>query len=431
MGSELPSLSAAFGRQRLTEIFLRGVGGKLPPVPVDAERLAESAREVMSPEAWAYIAGGAGRERTASANEDAFDRWKILPRMLVGADSCDLSTDLFGKTLPSPLVLCPIGVLEMVHPSADLAVAQAAAGLGVPMTFSNQASVPMEACAAQMGTSPRFFQLYWSTSDELVESFVARAESCGCAGIVLTLDTTQLGWRPRDLDLAFLPFLKGQGIAQYTSDPVFRRSLTEPLENPGAAQGLRPAINHHSLATALQQIRRFPGTWKEKLSGLPRAAAQRFVSTYSRPSLCWDDLTKLREMTELPILLKGIQHPDDGRRAIDAGMNGIVVSNHGGRQVDGAVGSLSVLPDVVDAVDGAVPILFDSGVRTGAHVFKALALGADAVCVGRPYVYGLALAGRTGVEEVLKNILAELHLTMALAGCRSVSEISRQCVVPE
>ncbi len=422
MSREPSFLPPSFGRRRLTEIFVRGVGGHRPRVPVDAARLAEAAREAMSPEAWAYIAGGAGRERTAAANDCAFDGWEILPRMLAGTENCDLSTSLLGQELPSPIVLCPIGVLEMVHPQADLAVARAAASLGVPMTFSNQASVSMESCAAEMGSSPRCFQLYWSTSDELVESFVSRAEASGCCAIVLTLDTTQLGWRPRDLDLGFLPFLRGQGIAQYTSDPVFRGSLSEPVESSGT---LRPAINLHSLGTAWHQIRKFPGSWREKLSGLPRAAAQRFVSSYSRPSLCWNDLAKLREMTRLPILLKGIQHPDDGRRAIDSGMDGIVVSNHGGRQVDGAVGSLTMLPEIVAAIDGAVPVLFDSGVRTGAHIFKALALGADAVCVGRPYVYGLAVAGQAGVEEVLRNLLAELHLTMALAGCRSIAEVSR------
>ena len=380
----------------------------------------------MSEATWAYVAGGAGRERTMVANEEAFDTRQILPRMLAGTDRCDLSVSLFGRTLPSPLLLSPIGVLEMVHPQGDLAVARAAAEHGVPMIFSNQASFPMEACVAEMGDSPRFFQLYWNTSDEVIESFVQRAERCGCAGIVLTLDTTQLGWRPRDLDLAFLPFLRGQGIAQYTHDPVFRRQLTQPLDS--AADQVQPTVNAHSLSIAAQQIRNFPGTWKEKLSGLPRAAVQRFIATYSRPSLCWQDLARLRAMTELPILLKGIQHPDDARRALDEGMNGIVVSNHGGRQVDGAVGSLAMLPEIAEVVAGAVPVLFDSGVRTGAHVFKALALGADAVCLGRPYVYGLAIAGQVGVGEVVSNLLAELHLTMALAGCRSIAEVGPECL---
>lgn len=426
---DLQSPAPGWGRRRLSEIFLSGVAGRRPAVPVDPSALAAAARNHMEPEAWAYVAGGAGAERTMAANAEAFDRWQIQPRMLAGTAGRDagLAVELFGERLATPLLLSPVGVLEMVHSRADLAVAEAASELGVPMIFSNQASVPMEGCAAVMGDGPRFFQLYWSTSDEVIASFVERAEACGCRGIVLTLDTTQLGWRPRDLDLAFLPFLQGRGIAQYTSDPVFRAQLKTPLEIPGAA---KPRVTPSSVLTALQQILNFPGTMSEKLSGMPRAAVQRFIATYSRPTLSWDDLPRLRAMTDLPILLKGIQHADDARRAVDLGMNGVIVSNHGGRQVDGAVGSLTVLPEVADALKGSVPVLFDSGVRSGAHVFKALALGADVVCVGRPYVYGLAVAGRTGVVEVLSNLVAELHLSMALAGCGSVAEIHRDLLRP-
>ena len=416
----------AFGLGRLREIFLAGVAGQRPTVPVDPERLARAARRAMSPLAWAYIAGGAGRERTMEANRRAFDRWRIVPRMLGGAGERDLGRRLFDLDLPAPLLLSPIGVLEMVHPEADRAVARAAAGLGLPMILSNQASVAMEDCAAEMGDGPRLFQLYWSTSDALVESFVARAERCGCAAIVLTLDTTVLGWRPRDLDLGFLPFLRGQGIAQYTHDPEFRRSLGDPLPGPEPPE---PTINLDSVLTALAQIRNYPGTWREKLSGAPRAAVQRFLATYSRPALAWDDLPRLRAMTRLPIVLKGILHPDDARRAIDAGMDGVLVSNHGGRQVDGAIGALAALPGVVDAVEGQIPVLFDSGIRTGADVFKALALGATATCLGRPWVYGLALAGEAGVRAVLANILAELDLTLALTGCRDLGAVGRELLV--
>lgn len=424
-----PAEQPGFGRLR--EIFLAGVGGRRPTVPVDPEALARAARRAMSPQAWAYIAGGAGRERTMEANRRAFDRWQIVPRMLGGAGERDLRRELFGLELPAPLLLSPVGVLEMVHRQADRAVARAAAGLGLPMIFSNQASVAMENCAAAMdsvmdsvaGKAPRFFQLYWSTSDALAESFVARAEACGCSAIVLTLDTTVLGWRPRDLDLAFLPFLRGEGIAQYTHDPEFRRSLGDPIPGP---EPPKPVVNLDSVLTALAQIRNYPGTWREKLSGAPRAAVQRFLATYSRPSLAWDDLPRLREMTRLPIVLKGILHPDDARRAIDAGMDGVLVSNHGGRQVDGAIGALAALPEVVDAVDGQVPVLFDSGLRTGADVFKALALGATAGCIGRPWVYGLTLAGEAGVRSVLQNILAELDLTLALTGCRDLGMVGRE-----
>jgi len=355
------------------------------------------------------------------ANRAAFDRWRIVPRMLRDVSRRDMSVRLLGETLPAPLLLAPIGVLEMAHRGADLAVARAAAREGVPFVFSSQASVQMERCAAAMGGSPRWFQLYWSRSDALVRSFVARAEACGCRGIVLTLDTTLLGWRPRDLDLGALPFLRGMGIAQYTSDPVFCASLSEPLAEAPAAKA---RLTLSSLRAFAQLVRRHPGGLAGKLrSGAPRAAVQRFVATYSRPSLEWDDLARLREMTRLPILLKGILHPDDAREAVARGMDGVVVSNHGGRQVDGAVGALDALPDVVAAVGGRVPVLLDSGVRTGADVFKALALGAAAVCVGRPYVYGLALAGEAGVRQVIQNLAADFDLTMGLAGCRSVAEI--------
>ena len=414
------------GRARQVDVFVGGVGGRRPCVPVDPDKLAERARQVMSPQAWAYVAGGAGSEATARANRDAFDRWRIVPRMLCGVGRRDLGVELFGRRLDLPILLSPIGVLEMAHPEADLAVARAAAAAGVPMIFSNQASRSMEECAAVMGESPRWFQLYWSTSDELVASFLDRAEKCGCEAVVLTLDTTLLGWRPRDLDLASLPFLRGQGLAQYVSDPVFRASLDEPFEGPVPP---RPPIGPSAVSVLLQQMARYPGTLKEKLSGKPRAAVQRFLATYSRPSLAWDDLARLREMTRLPILLKGIQHPDDARRAVDSGVDGVLVSNHGGRQVDGAVGSLDALPEVVDAVAGQVPVLFDSGVRGGAHVYKALALGAAAVCLGRPYVYGLALAGERGVREVIDNVVAELDLTFALSGVDSLARLGRNNLV--
>ena len=416
------------GRERQAGIFVAGVGGRRPAVPVDPARLEAAARRAMSPEAFAYVAGGAGAESTVRANREAFERWRIVPRMLRDVSVRDTSVELFGARLPSPVLLAPIGVLEMAHPEADLAVARAADAEGVPMIFSSQASVPMEACARAMGDAPRWFQLYWSRSDDLVASFVRRAEACGCSAIVLTLDTTLLGWRPRDLELGHLPFLRGMGIAQYTSDPVFRASLAEPLDAPPAA---RPAVNLASLRAFAGMLRRYPGAGlRERLrTGAPRAAVQRFIATYSRPSLTWDDLGFLRDLTRLPILLKGILHPEDARMAVERGMDGVVVSNHGGRQLDGAVGALDALPGVVAEVGGRVPVLFDSGVRGGADVFRALALGATAVCLGRPYAYGLAVAGEAGAREVIRNVAAEFDLTMGLAGCAAVSAIGAECLV--
>lgn len=387
----------------------------------------------MSPEAFAYVAGGAGREVTMANNRAALDRWQIVPRRLRDCEQRDLSVELFGRKLPTPLLLAPIGVAEMAHRDADFAVAHAAAAWGVPHIFSNQASVPMEQCAAVMGEAPRWFQLYWSKSNDVVASFVRRAEACGCDAIVLTLDTTMLGWRPRDLDLAYLPFLEGKGIAQYTSDPVFMREVREGrlgATAPTESSVPTPPLNFQTIATALAQKANFPGGLLKNLTASdPRAAVQRFVATYSRPNITWDDLKFLRQHTKLPIVLKGILHADDARLALAHGADGLVVSNHGGRQIDGEIASIDALPGVVEAVAGKIPVLFDSGVRGGADVFKALALGATAVCLGRPYVFGLAAGGQEGVSEVIADVLAEFDLTMGLAGCRNVRQIGRECVV--
>jgi lactate 2-monooxygenase len=413
------------GPRRQAQIFIRGVGGKRPEVPLEWARLEERAREVMTPEGYASVAGGAGQESTVRANRQAFERWRIVPRVLRDVAVRDLTVRLFDRTLPAPVLISPVGVLEMAHPDADLAVARAAAAEGVPMIFSCQASVAMEPCAAAMGTAPRWFQLYWSRSDRLVASFLQRAEACGCEAVVLTVDTTMAGWRVRDLDLGHLPFLHGMGLAQYTSDPVFQAELHEPLEALPAEAS--PPITLASLRALLGMIRKYPGRLPAKLrSGAPRKAVQRFVTTYSRPSLTWDDVSRLREMTRLPVVIKGVLHPDDAREAVARGVSGLIVSNHGGRQIDGAIAALDALPGVVDAVGGRVPVLFDSGVRGGADIFKALALGATAICLGRPYVYGLAIAGEQGVRDVIRNHVAELDLTMGLAGCRSVAEITRE-----
>jgi lactate 2-monooxygenase len=415
------------GPQQQTSIYAAGVSGTRPRVPTDAMLLEERARDAMTAEAFAYVAGGAGTGATMRANRAAFDRWRIVPRMLRDVSERDSSVELFGRTLPAPFLVAPIGVLEMAHREAERAVARALRGLDVPMVYSNQASVAMEEVTEILGDSPRWFQLYWSVRDELVESFVSRAEACGCEAIVVTLDTTLLGWRTRDLDLGWLPFLRGMGIAQYTSDPVFTRLLAEA---EGDASVPQPKPNFAALKVLIQLTRNYPDRFLDALrSGRARAAVQRFVQIYSRPSLTWDDLPFLRERTKLPVLLKGILHPDDARRAVDEGIDGIVVSNHGGRQVDGGIATLDALPAVVEAVDGRIPVLLDSGIRSGADIFKALALGARAVLLGRPHVYGLALAGEAGVREVVTNFMADFDLTMGLAGYHSVSEIGPEALV--
>jgi lactate 2-monooxygenase len=417
------------GPDRQQEIYLAGVSGRRPLIPTSAEMLEERARKAMSEEAFAYIAGGAGAGCTIRANRDGFDGWRIVPRMLRDVSDRDTAVGLLGHRLASPFVLSPIGVLEMVDDEADLAVARAAKRTGVPVTFSNQASRPMEDCARELGDSPRFFQLYWSTSNELVESFAHRAEKCGCSAIVLTLDTTLLGWRTHDLDLAYLPFLRGKGIAQYTSDPVFDRIASgRDAESEPAP---RPRPTPAALKTLVELTRAYPDRFDRALtSGKARAAVQAFVRIYSRPSLTWADLGFLRERTSLPIVLKGILHPADARRAVEEGIDGIWISNHGGRQVDGATSTIEALPGIAEEVAGRVPVILDSGIRTGADAFKALALGATAVGIGRPYCYALAIAGERGVQEVLDNFHADFDLTMGLAGCRSVAEIGLETLAP-
>lgn len=377
--------SAAFANYQF-DIY-REPAGKISAVPFTFAELEQQAREKLSPGAFGYVAGGAGSEQTMHANREAFTKRRIVPRMLRNVAVRDVSTTLLGAVMPAPVLLAPIGVLSIVHPEAEVAVARAAAALGLTMVLSTAASRSLDEVAQAMGDSSRWFQLYWPRDRDLAASFLRRAEKSGYSAIVVTLDTYLLGWRPRDLFGSVLPFLRGEGIANYLTDPVFCARLAKPPKADMAA------------------------------------AIQHWANTFSDPSLTWDDLRFLREHTRLPIVLKGILHPDDARRAADLGVDGVIVSNHGGRQVDGAVAALDALPAVVSAA-GKMPVLFDSGIRTGADIVKALALGARAVLVGRPYVYGLACAGEAGVRGVLQALLAELDLTMALSGVARLQDLS-------
>lgn len=413
----------SYGRSAQSAVYRDGVTGRMPRVPVGFAQLERAAGRRMSREAFAYVAGSAGLERTASANSRAFDDWQIVPRVLRDVASRDLSIDLLGTQRANPFLISPIGVLDLAHREADLALARGAAAIDVPMVISNQASTSMEAIAAASGAA-RWFQLYWSSSDDLVASLVSRAETSGCEAIVVTLDTHLLGWRPRDLGLGYLPFSRGRGIAQYTGDPVFDELVRERAALPPS--GEKPRITRQTLRSFGEISRNYPGSFRSNLrSPLPRAAVETFLDVFSRPSLTWENLSFLREHTSLPIILKGILHPDDATRALDAGMDGVWVSNHGGRQIDNELPSLRALPAVVETVAGKVSVIFDSGIRGGADAFTALALGATAVGVGRPYVYGLALAGASGVAEVMRNLIAELDITMGLAGVTSIAEITR------
>jgi lactate 2-monooxygenase len=424
------SIGPIVGREIQGRIYRAGLFGHRPPVPVEPRELEAAARRAMSKQAWAYVNGGAGQHRTVAANTEAFARRRVVPRMFVDVAERSTATTLLGRTLPAPVLLAPVGVLEMAHHEAEYAVARAARSLGLPMVISTQGSVPMEETARALGDTPRLFQLYWSRDEDVVRSFVRRAEQIGSDAIVVTLDTHLLGWRTRDLDLGYLPFARGEGIAQYLSDPAFS-ALVEARVAAAAGQPAEPTPRPTPAAVrALVSMARHHARWaggsvRDALrSPSPRAAVETFLDVFSRSDLTWDDLARLRGMTTLPILVKGVQHPGDARLALEHGADGIVVSNHGGRQVDGAVASLDALPGVVAEVGGRVPVLFDSGVRSGADVVVALALGADAVLLGRPWVYGLALAGEDGVRAVLEHVLAELDLTMALAGVRTVGEVT-------
>ena len=376
------------------DIYLGGPEGK-PPVPADFAELERLAMAAMSPDAAGYVGAGAGAEDTTRANREAFDRRRLIPRMMRDVASRDLSTTVLGTAMPAPLLLAPIGAQSIVDPAGETASAHAAAAVGVPIIASSVAHFSLERIAAAGGPgAPRWFQLYWPTDTELAASFVARAEAAGYTAIVLTVDTFVHGWKPRDLERAWLPFLNGIGVANYFEDPVFRAGLARSPEED------------------------------------PAAATDRFFAVQGNPSVTWESLAELREMTSLPVLVKGILHPDDAREAAARGVDGIIVSNHGGRQVDGAIASLDALEAIAAALyDEPLPLLLDSGVRGGADVLKALALGADAVCLGRPYVWGLCLGGEGGVEAVLRMVLAELDLTMALCGFDAIDGVGPEALV--
>lgn len=373
------------------EIYFRGLSAELPALPMTAAGLDAAAKRSLSAQAYAYVTGSASSERTADANITAFDRHRIVPRMWRGssaADGRDLRTTVLGTELAAPVLTAPVGVLELVHPAAECAVAEATKGLGIGTVVSTASSTPMEDVAAAAGDW--WFQLYWPADDEVARSLVERAASAGAKAIVVTADTPGMGWRPRDLELAHLPFLQAKGLANYFSDPVFRSRLNAP---PEASEEAR------------------------------QMAVLAWIGMFGNHTLRLKDLARLQEWTDLPVVVKGVLHPDDASALLDTGATGVIVSNHGGRQVNGAIAALDALPGVAAAVGDRGTVLFDSGIRCGADVVIALALGADAVLYGRPWVYGLGVAGKSGVEHALRCLLADVDLTMAMAGIGSVAGI--------
>ena len=377
------------------EIYTRGLMGEERTTPISIAELERAAEGAMDERAAAYVFAGAGSEDTMRANLEAFRRRRIIPRMMRDVAARELGCTVLGTTMPAPLMLAPIGIHRVVEEGGEPATARAAATVGLPLIASTASHATLEEIAAASGEGPRWFQLYWPNDDEIAASIVRRAEAAGYGAIVLTVDTYIPGWKPRDLQRAWLPFLEGIGTANFFQDPVFRSQLERtPEEDPGAATG-------------------------------------HFVAVYVNPSLTWDRLAELREMTALPILVKGILHPDDAREALERGVDGVVVSNHGGRQIDGEIASLDALPGIVEALDGRAAVLLDSGIRGGADIFKALALGADAALVGRPYLWGLAVDGEDGVEAVLRTLLAEFDLTMALSGHTSPKQLGPGDLAPQ
>ena len=374
------------------EIYFTGLTGAVPGLPTDLHRLEEAARAVMTPRAFDYVAGSAGSGETALENLAAFRRWRIVPRMLTDVSTPSYAAQVLGAELPAPFLLAPVGVLGIAHPDGELAVARAAAAAGVPMILSTAASAALEAVAAANDGGQRWYQLYWPKDRAVAGSLLGRAQAAGYTVLVATLDTRMLGWRPRDLDNGYLPFLHGLGIQNYLSDPAFQAGQPTPVDD--------------DLQTAIL----------------------RYTQMFGDLSLTWADIPFLREHWNGPIVLKGILSVGDARRARQAGVQGIVVSNHGGRQVDGAIAALDALPAIARAVGSDLAVLFDGGIRGGADMLKALALGARAVLLGRPYVYGLALGGEAGVRHVLRALRTDFELTMRLAGLAALTELDPHCL---
>jgi lactate 2-monooxygenase len=390
MSEQIPPSRLLSGPLRQQQIYTLGLTGAAVSIPVSLDLLEQKAKQVLSPQAFDYVAGGAGGEDTVRANRQAFYRWRIVPRMLRDVSKREIDVELFGEQLPAPVILGPVGVQGILHADGEAACARAASALGLPFVLSTASSRTMEdvaKAADAAGGGTRWFQLYWGKNPDLTASMLERAERAGYRALVVTLDTSMLAWRERDLQHAYLPFLLGQGLGNYFSDPVFRALLPQaPEQNPAAAIQI----------------------W----SGL-----------FSNTELTWKDLAFLRKHTRLPIILKGILHPDDAAHALDKGVDGVIVSNHGGRQVDGAIATLDALPAIVRRVKGRVPVLLDGGIRRGADIFKAIALGARAVLLGRLYAWGLSVAGEAGVKDVLLNLSADFDLTLALSGYTSCREL--------
>ncbi|TBU22369.1 oxidoreductase [Dichomitus squalens] len=418
------SYGAAAGRWSgyVRELFTNPNG---PPLgSVDPDKIEQAAREKLkdSPGAWGFLFGNAGSGSTFRANRDAFARWQIVPRMLRDVTQRNIEVTLFGTKYPSPLIVAPIGCQACFHPDAELATARAAGALGVPLVLSGAASRSLESVAAANGPhAPRWFQLYWPRNDAFTVSLLARAKASGYSALVVTVDTMAIGWRPADLDHAFLPFAHGVGIQVALSDPAFM-----------AAQGRAPHGDAEVPAFPYDpaRVRALYEAGDARTREMVELAAAWGRESVNGTFRTWEDVRFLRRNWEGPLIVKGILAPQDVEIAIDEGIDGVIVSNHGGRQIDGSISSLVALERIMKSqkvrgaqAGGQLTVLFDSGIRTGSDIFRALALGAQGILLGRPWAYGLTVAGQAGVEAVIKSILADFELTLGLAGHRTVADI--------
>jgi isopentenyl diphosphate isomerase/L-lactate dehydrogenase-like FMN-dependent dehydrogenase len=361
------------------QFYKAGVFNKTSPFPFTFDEWEHRAEEILNPLIYGYVRGGAGDEGTQDANVAEFRRYGLTPQMLRDRSDRDMSVTFLGRTLPSPVFLCPVGVLGNVRAEGDLEAARVCAELDVVGMYSTLSSATIEEMAEARGDSFGIFQLYPTADEKLTESFVKRAEAAGFDAIAVTVDFGTVGWRPRDLSHGFMPMLRGDCIANYTSDPRFR-------ELAGVTEG-------------------------DDLDPLHAGAV--WMEIFANPRFTWDDITWLRQLTELPLIVKGICMPSDAAQARQLGVDVIACSNHGGRQANGGVPAICHLEPVIEAARG-VPVTFDSGIRSGVDVLRAYGLGAALVGIGRPYVYGLAVGGRDGLRTVVLQILAEADLTMAV-----------------
>lgn len=360
--------------------------------PVGTQEWEDAAAATLGSNAFGWIAGGAGEESTIRNNLEAFARRRLRPKVLVDTSARDITVEISGTFSQAPFLLAPIGGQTVAHPDGETAVARAADKVGVPFIISTAASYSMEEIAGEADNVPYWHQLYFVNDRDVVASWIQRSEKCGCAALVLTVDSPMVGWRDRDLRSNYTPFLQDEGLRQYTSDPVFRSRLKASPEDD------------------------------------PRGTVAAMTQMFPHASLTWEHLEWVRATTSLPIFIKGILRGEDARRAHEAGVNGIIVSNHGGRQLDGEIASLDALPEVRSAVGDDATVLMDSGIRRGTDVVKALALGADAVLLGRPYIYGLAVGGQQGVEHVINTLKSEIDLAFTLVGANSVADIDSSFV---